>query len=55
MSEEVEYTLDTKQCAGVALHMYKEWEKAMQPPLLIYRSFPDWLNMLRKIGVERNE
>lgn len=46
--EAVEYTLDTKQCAQVALAMYKEWEKAMEPPLYIFIQFQDWLQALTK-------
>ena len=39
----VEYELDAKECAKVALYMYARWQEAMQPPLLIYKNFPDWL------------
>lgn len=48
-----EVTLDTQQCAEVALMMYREWEKAMQPPLLIYKSFPDWLAQLKTTSQEK--
>lgn len=52
MSEEMtELTLGTKQCAEVALHMYQEWQKAMQPPLLIFVSFDEWLKKLLKEAV----
>lgn len=44
--QSVEYELNTEQCVKVAQYMYREWEKAMQPPLLIYKSFPDWLELL---------
>lgn len=41
-----EMVLDTKGCAEVALYMYREWQKAMEPPLFIYKQFPDWLEGL---------
>jgi len=47
-TNELEYELNTQQCTEVALYMYKEWEKAMQPPLLIWKSFPDWLGSLNE-------
>ena len=50
VDETVEYELNTAQCVKVALYMYQEWEKAMQPPLLIWRSFPDWLKQLENRG-----
>ncbi len=42
----VELVLDTRQCCEVALYMYQEWERAMQPPLYVYRTFPDWLEQV---------
>ncbi len=48
MSKTVEYELDTQQCVKVAQYMYAEWQKAMEPPLLIYKSFPDWLKGLEQ-------
>ena len=44
----IEYELNTAQCVKVALYMYQEWEKAMQPPLFCYYSFPDWLKRLEQ-------
>lgn len=45
--ETQEIELDTDQCAEVALYMYEEWKKAMQPPLFIYKTFPEWLKQLK--------
>lgn len=45
---ELEYELNTAQCVKVSLYMYREWQKAMEPPLFIYRSFPDWLYSLEQ-------
>ena len=44
--DEREIVLDTRQCAEIALAMYGEWQKAMQPPLYSYKQFPDWLSDL---------
>ena len=44
---ELTYELNTQQCAEVALYMYAEWEKAMQPPLPIWKSYPEWLRQLK--------
>lgn len=43
---EQEYQLNTEQCAKIALYMYEKWQEAMEPPLLIFKSFPDWLKQL---------
>ncbi len=57
----MEYELNSEQCAEVALYMYKCWQEAMQPPLLIYKSFPDWLetliaqNQSNKVDKEKHE
>lgn len=44
MTDILEYTLDTKQCAQVASFMYTQWQEAMKPPLYVYKDFPTWLN-----------
>lgn len=47
MSEQVTYEeteLNPKQCAEVALYMYTEWQKAMQPPIFTYKQFDTWLH-----------
>jgi hypothetical protein len=44
--EELELTLGTEQCAEIALYMYREWQKAMQPPLYVYVNFDEWLQKL---------
>jgi hypothetical protein len=44
----MEYELSTEQCAEVALYMYQEWQKSMQPPLYIYKTFPEWLQALKQ-------
>ena len=46
LNKDIEYELNTVQCVTVAKYMYEEWEKAMTPPLLIWKSFPDWLELL---------
>lgn len=51
--DEIEYTLDAQQCAQVSLYMYEQWQKAMEPPLLVYKTFPEWLLQVRLKGVER--
>jgi hypothetical protein len=42
------YTLDTKQCASIAMYMYEQWQEAMKPPLFAYYDFPTWLQSLTK-------
>lgn len=46
MTEVTEVELNATQCAEVALHMYREWQEAMKPPLFAYRDFPVWLEMI---------
>lgn len=47
-AREQEYQLNTEQCAKIALYMYEKWQEAMKPPLLIFKSFPDWLKQLEE-------
>jgi len=46
--EIVEATISSKQCAEISLYMYREWERAMQPPVFAMKSFPDWLDLIIK-------
>ena len=39
-------TLDTYNCAKVALYMYEEYKKAMQPPVYRVLSFEEWLEKI---------
>ena len=41
----VEMTLDTKQCAEVALYMHEQWQAAPSQKFM-YRTFDEWLRML---------
>ena len=43
MKETAEYELGAKQCAEVALFMYGQWKKAMQPPVFMVIPFEEWL------------
>lgn len=44
--ETTEITLNTKQCAEIALMVYREWKDAMKPPLYAYTQFEDWLHQI---------
>ncbi len=46
MSSEEQYVLTPQSCAQVALHMYQEYQKAMQPPLFRVLSFEEWLTKI---------
>ena len=35
--------LDTKACLQIAQSVYNEYLKAMEPPLYIFMTFPEWL------------
>jgi len=48
--ESTEVILDGKQCAEIAMYMYRNWQEAMKPPLFAFIQFPDWLV---KMGAER--
>lgn len=41
--------LDSKNCAKVALYMYKEYKKAMEPPVYRILSFEEWLNNILEV------
>ena len=48
-NEILEATLDTKQCADIALYMYHNWQEEMKPPIYKYIKFEDWLyNLLEE-------
>lgn len=53
--ETTEITLNTKQCAEIALMVYREWKDAMKPPLYAYTQFEDWLHQILANPTESEE
>lgn len=41
---DIEVTLDTKQCLEVAQMIYEKYQEAMKPPVFAVYQFPDWLS-----------
>ena len=35
--------IETKACLQIAQSVYNEYLKAMEPPLYIFMSFPEWI------------
>ena len=46
----MEYELDTKSCAQVALYMYQQYKEFYNKPSFMVLSFEDWLAKL----IEKN-
>lgn len=44
--EPLEINLNTKQCADVAMYMYKEYLKEMKKPQVSIPTFYNWLNVI---------
>jgi len=48
MTEYETITISTEACIKIAMMMWNEYVKAMEPPLYVFLSFPDWLIQQQK-------
>ena len=44
--EGIELTLNSTQCAFVALYMYQQWQESQKPPLYTYTPYSEWLQVI---------